>query len=156
MKKPDWNKLVPLGIDAERLRLRLFLMVGLGGALSIRFLYRYADAVRQLYTRRGNDRVLIPGAKVPAFGVLLQDCFNPMAFIGGAMLLGAVGLYLYHYQGSRSIYTMKRLPDRWELWRRCLTVPIVMCLWCIAVTLALTGLYYLAWRFLTPAVCLPL
>ena len=31
--------------------------------------------------------------------------------------------YVYHWKGSRSIYLMRRLPNPWELHRRCLTLP---------------------------------
>lgn len=47
----------------------------------------------------------------------------PIAMV--CMLALAVMHYAYHYSGSRSIYLMRRLPNRWELHRRCLTLPVL-------------------------------
>lgn len=33
--------------------------------------------------------------------------------------------YAYHYQDSKSIYVMRRLPDKWELHRRCAVLPLI-------------------------------
>ena len=67
----------------------------------------------------------------------------------------AVMFYFYHYEGSRSIYTMKRLPNPWELWRRCLAVPLCTIVLCAVLALLLLGIYYLVYLHCTPAGCLP-
>ena len=55
--------------------------------------------------------------------------------------------YAYHYQGSRSVYLMRRLPDHREFRRRCLALPLAA-LACFILLAAVTvllyfGLYYL-------------
>ena len=90
------------------------------------------------------------------FSELMNGVFLGMGIVALGYVLFSVIMYLYHYQGCRSIYTMKRLPDRWQLWRRCLTLPVVFLLLAAVSTLVLTGLYYLLWRFATPADALPL
>ena len=50
---------------------------------------------------------------------------------------------------------MKRLPNRWELWRRVLTLPLGAMAVCGLTVLALTGLYYSIYLLCTPAGCLP-
>ena len=68
--------------------------------------------------------------------------------LGGALwsfvILAVIALLLipvhagYWYQGSRSIYLMRRLPDRWELHRRCLAA------------LALLLVYFAIYCLVTP------
>ena len=71
------------------------------------------------------------------------------------LLLLPIFHYLWHGQGSKSIYLMRRLPRRSELWRRCLAGPAVL----LGLTLlagALTLLLCFAcYRSLTPAGHLP-
>ena len=71
------------------------------------------------------------------------------------MPAAALGLYLSHYQGGRSIYTMRRLPHRGELWRRCLAVPAATALTALAAAAVLTAVYFGIYLIFTPAVCLP-
>ena len=61
-----------------------------------------------------------------------------------ALLLPLVFLlwhYTYHYQGSRSVYLMRRLPDPREFRRRCLTLPLAA-LACFILLAAATVLLY--------------
>ena len=62
-----------------------------------------------------------------SYKLLLNSILNQNSYL--------VFHYLYHYQGSRSIYLMRRLPDRWELLRRCIALPL-----CGALAALLTGL----------------
>ncbi len=63
--------------------------------------------------------------------------------------------YDYHTQGAMAVYTMRRLPDRWEYHRRCWTQPILSAAAELALYAILILLCWLLWRFATPAVCLP-
>jgi len=59
--------------------------------------------------------------------------------------------YQYHHRVSKSIYTMKRLPNRWELHRRCWSLPL-----CCFAAVLLTGfllllVYYAVYLLVTPA-----
>ena len=81
------------------------------------------------------------------------------AFLGfflAITLALAFGLYHYafHHQGSKSIYLMRRLPNGFELHRRCWTVPVAAAL-IIAAAMVLTFLFYFAIYLLaTPEGCL--
>lgn len=156
MKKPiDWDRYAPLGLAGRRVRQWLCWLLTIGGVGSLQFLSRYAAARNQLYRYTGRKAVLIPNSKIEGFRTLLGGSFLPMAAVLPAILGIAVYLYLYHCQGSRSIYTMRRLPSRRELVRRCLALPGGALLAAAVLTAVLTGVYYLIWRFCTPAVCLP-
>ena len=68
-----------------------------------------------------------------------------------------VGLhYAHYYRGSKSIYLMRRLPDRTLLHRQCWTLPLLALGLTLLVLVLLPALYYLIYRYATPAQCLPL
>lgn len=69
--------------------------------------------------------VLRPGAVMEDFAQLLDWMLLGFAVTAVCMAALAVWHYASHFQGSRSIYTMRRLPQRWELARRCLTLPLL-------------------------------
>ena len=71
-------------------------------------------------------------------------------------LLSAVMLYSSYYQGSRSIYLMRRLPDgKRTLRRQVWSAPLRTAMLLIAAGMVLIGIFYLLWRFVTPEPCLP-
>lgn len=154
MKRIDWRRYLPLGIEWKRVRNRLLLALGAGTAVSLGFLDRYFSARRELYQWMGRERVLIEGAVMADFAGLLRGSFWGLAAAAACMPAVAAGFYLYHYQGGRSIYTMRRLPDRWELLRRCLTLPLLTAAACLALAAVLTLLYYGIYQFATPDACL--
>lgn len=82
-------------------------------------------------------------------------------FLFGVMMCGITLFrtgyyYTYHYQGSKMMYLMKRLPDKWEVHRRCWTLPLagtaLLCVW----MLVLRMLYFAIYMVCTPSQCLPL
>lgn len=66
---------------------------------------------------------------------------RPAFFAFPLLMLAGLALAGYNWacfrRGSRSIYLMRRLPDRWELARRCLTIPLVLILGAVVLTAAL-------------------
>ncbi|MFR8267820.1 MAG: hypothetical protein ACLVC5_09315, partial [Clostridia bacterium] len=62
--------------------------------------------------------------------------------------------YGYHFRGSKSIYTMRRLPSKHPLARRCLTVPVLGAAAAALSALLLICLYYLLYIAVTPEQCL--
>jgi len=100
-------------------------------------------------------RVLLPGTLVPPFPSLL---YGPLlCFLALALSLAGVAVYhfLCHYQGGRSIYRMRLLPQFGELWRRCLSAPALALLLGAALTAAVILLCALCYYHLTPAGHLP-
>ncbi len=152
--KLDWQRYVPLGIDAARLRSQLLLALGAGVAWSLRFLIVFSNARSALYQQVHGRRFLVEGRIMPDFAELLQGSFWGLALVAAAMIAVAAVLYFYHYQGSRSIYTMGRLPDRWDLWRRCLSMPVWTAAACLVAAGFLTLVYFSIYMLLTPQSCL--
>ena len=80
-----------------------------------------------------------------------------LGFAAAALLMAGLALWhlLYHYQGSRSIDLMRRLPRRSELPVRCLAVPVAGALGAGALAAILLGVYWMVYRLCTPAAALP-
>jgi len=62
---------------------------------------------------------------MPEFLTILGQGMVVFHILIPCMLAFTIYHYLYHRTGSKSVYLMRRLPDRWEYHRRCLTLPLV-------------------------------
>lgn len=151
----------PLGFPGQN-AFRLTLG-GLGAAFGLgflRFLSTYHAARGELYqTELVNNRVvrtLIEGSMITPFPTLL-DGVSLFLVLVALCLVGAIFLhYSWHWMGGRSIYRMRLLPHRRELWRRVLTIPLAGLAACVilwGLLLLLCALYY---RFATPEGHLPI
>jgi hypothetical protein len=79
-----------------------------------------------------------------------------MGFAAAALCMVPLSIYhyAYHYSGAKSIYVMRRIPDKFELHRRCLALPILGAL-AYAVMAALLILIYLGiYVAVTPEKCM--
>ena len=91
---------------------------------------------------------------MPDFVEILGKGLLGFLIVSTLMIAAAVMHYLYHFHESKSIYTMWRLPNRWELHRRCLTLPAVgLAISAVAAMLFLL-LFYAVYMNITPDVCL--
>ncbi|MFR5861843.1 MAG: hypothetical protein ACLUES_09325 [Flavonifractor plautii] len=159
MKNESW---FPLGIPWKQERFLLWtgLLLSAGAGLVL-FLCQYLPARRALYGYNGTMgpdvamvRVLLPGTLVP---LLPPALWAAALFSGAGPLPAGVAVYhfLCHYQGGRSIYRMRLLPQFGELWRRCLSTPALALLLGAALTAAVILLCALCYYHLTPAGHLP-
>ena len=150
MKKIDWSLLVPLGLEGRKIKNRLLLALGISVGWSLRAFFRVSTAVWDLYIWDGAERVLRTDVQMPWFSELAEGAF--VAFLLTALCMAPLALmfYLYHYQGSKSIYTMLRLPNRRELRRRCLAMPILCAAACLVLSAVLLLLYYKYYLLVTP------
>lgn len=98
---------------------------------------------------------VIPGAKMAPYLSLVEDSFSLFPLFWGFMLLEVIDCYLYHRKGAMSIYLMRRLPDKWELHRRCWGRPLIYTAGSIGLMGLILLFYYMIYLLLTPAVCLP-
>ena len=130
------------------------LVVGVFWSLTA-FCYQFYNARNRLYGWVNEKYVLVESRTIAPFPELLD---KSMAVLLLGMVLTiplACYHYAYYYLGSRSIYVMRRLPDRWELWRRCLTVPVLLAVLCLAAIELLTIFHFLMFLRFTPSPCLP-
>lgn len=149
---------IPVGKDWRSQRNRIMWGFALVIATTFQVLSSYINARRALYeyVNATGKWVLVESRTIVPYLWLVENTalVGLMIFLG-AMALMVVHNYLYHRQGSMSIYLMKRLPDRWELHRRCWTVPVTASLAAGALSAAMIGIFYIVYLTCTPAQCLP-
>lgn len=156
-EKMKWlENYTPLGIDAGK-QVGWWLAGVVAATLhSMLFLIRYFDRRADLYILKAGKRVLIDGAVMTDFGTLTEGVFLTFYLVSIVTLLVIIYHYFYHYQGSKMMYLMKRLPDKWELHRRCITLPVVGAVLMMVWMLVVHMLYYTIYILCTPSQCLPL
>lgn len=123
--KKDLSYYAPPGMELEQEK-KIF-VIGMVLSSLLGFLIygiEFFDCLEKLYWKNGAERCVIPGAVMPDFTVILGGSLMGFDIVFALMIAAAVMHYGYHKWESRSIYTMRRLPSRWELHRRCLTLPI--------------------------------
>ncbi len=154
MKKLDLSRYAPPGLNLKPGR-QVFITGAAASALgSLTFFARYFSARSTLYGYDGAVRVLLPDAVMPDFFPLLGNALYGFLILSLCMLGFIVYHYAYHRQGSRSIYLMRRLPNRFELHRRCLTLPLLAALLSLLFALLLILLCYAIYMLATPRECL--
>lgn len=157
-KRFDPAKWIPVGYDWDSLKTSLIWCHVLSALGTLMVLGRYVDDRGNLYAipPGQTEKVLIPGRTVAPYWTYWMD--GPLFLLRCVMVwlwIQVVRFYLSHFRESMSIYTMRRLPDRWELHRRCWTVPVITAVSLCMMTVALAGIYYLMYLGLTPEGCLP-
>ena len=156
MKKHNTFRLAPPGVNLNHERT----IFGLGGLAAILYAAavwfgHYGDARDELYQQLGRQKILIPGAQIAPFRDLLGTALAGFA-VAVIMMLGmVVWNYQSYRQGSMSIYLMRRLPDKNLIHRQCWTYPVLGMALYVLTALVLLGIFYLVYRFATPAECLP-
>ena len=123
----------------------------------ILFLCSYTADYGCLFRYWGSKRqTIMPGAIIPQFD---RYAIRTVYVIGGALLLTLAStalLYSSYYQGSRSIYLMRRLPDGRRILRRQIwSVPLRVMVLLLLLGVVMLAASWLVWRFVTPEQCLP-
>ena len=153
--KIDLSRHAPLGFRVQE-EVKGFLggCIGATAFSLIIFISKFEDELDKLYHKNGSNRTLIPGAIMPDFVEIFDRSYwGFLVMIVAAFALIGVH-YAYHYQESKSAYTMRRLPNRWELHRRCLTLPLLAVVAYLILAFVLLLIFYAAYMNLTPDVCL--
>ena len=155
-KRLDLDRFAPVGYD-WRQELKYF-AGGLIGAFlySLPFLYHLSNARSLLYRTSAltGQRVLREGMVMPDFAELIGKSLLAFPLVALMMVIFGVLHYAYHRRGSRSDYTMCRLPDRREMHRRCLIIPVCTVLICLIAGFAMLLVYYEIYMLATPPECL--
>lgn len=156
MKKLSINDIVPPGFD-YRQELRLWGWLCAGAVLySMGFVFSFMDAVSALYYTDPYTGVksLQSGAVMADFYELESGRLSILLMLAVLTLLLSAVHYACFFRGSKSIYLMRRLPQRRELARRCLALPLLMALAAAAAAGILLLIYYFVYITFTPRACL--
>ncbi len=128
--------------------------VFLAGGLVTHFIRNYQFHYAHLFVHVMGKPVLAPEAVMPDFALLHYPVTILLLFYALLALIQAGQYYASYYVGSKSIYLMRRLPDSWERWRRCPTMPALYFLafsFLVVITLLITFVFY---QQFTPEACL--
>ncbi|MEG2000241.1 MAG: hypothetical protein RR053_02440 [Evtepia sp.] len=152
--KTKVEKYFPVGIGY--LRESLWIVIGFLASVlySLTFFVKYKTQYDFLFAVVKGKRLLLPNVSMPDFKTILGDSLVGFVILIFCMLVLIYYHYRYHYEGSKSIYLMKRLPNRYELLRRCVTVPLVVLVVSFLTALLLLWLYFEFYLWTTPASCL--
>ena len=152
------SRLLPPNMDAAQVKGWIIALLTIVALLcAILFLGSYPEDYRNLFLDWGTKRQrFAPGMIIPRFD---RYAILTAYVIGGALVLtlaSAALLYSSYYQGSRSIYLMRRLPDGRSLRRRQIwSVPLRVMGLLLLLGVVMLAATWLVWRFVTPAQCLP-
>ena len=161
MKTFDPKRHLPVGWEWENTKTGLIWGHILSGLSLFSFLRRYSLALDSLYTQVWATsgtyiRKLDPTRTIAPFSELTRGTplFGLWIFLAVMPIL-VWRYYRFHTQDAMSVYTMRRLPDRWEYHRRCWTQPILSAMAELLLYALLTALCWLVWYFATPVPCRP-
>ncbi len=154
MKKPDLSRYAPLGINVRSEWQGYVAGLAVAIVYSMIYLLRYFNARENLYEWTLKGRELIEGAMMPDFAELMDGTLLVFLAIALTMMGLVIYHYIYHRLDTKSYYVMRRLPSRWELHRRCLTLPMIGLLICGAAALIMIAIYYWIYMGCTPEECL--
>ena len=120
---------------------------------SFSFWHRYFEKYAYLFFREG-DLLVLSGEMMNGFAMLYDGADLGFKFFAVWCVAFIIHYYTYYRQGSKSIYLMKRLPNRFEMHRRAVTVPIIMCVTFFIMSAVTTLIYFGLYLLITPNECL--
>ena len=156
------RKYFPPGYEGDKEIRAVVVWLAASVVYSFRFFFTYKDCYDLCVWKGGMtvDGVIIApqireGIMMPPFPEVLDNC---MLGFGVAMVLLIIYgnlHYAYYFQESRSILLVRRLPDKWFVWRTCVAGPVLVAIMNLLIMGLLLLVYYGVYWFVTPAQCLP-
>jgi len=149
-----FDKHLPPGMnpgDEQRfVKIGLVLSTLLGGL----DLIQYFTELSNLYRYREGKRWLDESMTMPDFAEIFVRFPIGFSILAVCMLGFVIYHYVYYYRGSKSIYLMRRLPNRFEIHRRAWTYPLCVILLCVVCVVVLFWLFFGLYLWITPNACL--
>ena len=162
MKRLDMSRYIPLGrTKSQMIEGGMFagVVAVLRAVVELMDNYIHArDALYEITPPVGMTtvhRVLIPGAVIRPFSSLIQSSLDFFPIFWFFMGLEVIACYLWHRKETMSIYLMRRLPNQWELHRRCWGRPLIYTAGSFLVMGLILAFYFLVYLVFTPRACLP-
>ncbi len=142
------SKYAPLGINLNILKLFLIAGIIISVLFSLSFITNYCGWKKSV----GNitDEDVIDASLRTDCSLLMDGCFAFFPVGIACSLAFSVYNYAYLYQGAKSIYTLKRLPQKGELIKRVFTLPVAAALIFLVSGILLLFIYYGIYMLFTP------
>ncbi|MBP3371679.1 MAG: hypothetical protein J6L88_04045 [Clostridia bacterium] len=153
-KRFDLTRHAPLGMNVNSQFTTYITLFVLATLYSFFYFNRFSNHLEWLYEWSRSAKVLIEGAVMPDFVELLEDALTWFWAAAGVCLLQIPFNYRHHYRETKSIYLMKRLPKKFELHRRCLTLPILGAGIMVLFSFVLLLLYFWYYMAKVPSQCM--
>ena len=121
----------------------------------VSFLVGFSSARQSLYIRLGNQ-LLLDETRVMSDFVNILGNYLIVYFIFAALILagGTIVHYAYYHRESKSIYLMRRLPNRLEVHRRSLLIPLLCAFIHVLSAFVMLLILYAIYMIFTPKACL--
>jgi len=154
--KKMFKRLAPPGVNLKTQRNLFITGIGLAGGYSLfSFTVLLLAELELLYMWRGGRRVLDTTKVMEDFSEIVCVGLYGFGILAILTLTIIITNYVSYYQGSRSIYTMRRLPNPLERHWRCIALPILAIFAYAVLVFLLIALYYGIYCLATPDVCQP-
>ncbi len=129
-------------------------LIGIVGSFG--WVIRYVNALQRVHKYNYATGEYYFDGSIPYFHELTSGMFYGFFAVAAVLLLRLLLHYTYHYQGSKSIYLMRRLPDKGLMHRKAITLPIAEAVLTLLIALLIFTIYVLIYRYATPSEALPL
>ena len=158
MKWEKRNEWFPPGYEYDR-EIRMIVVWLIASIVySLRYLTCYYGEYQDLFIYVNvsgvPQRILAEGRKIAPFRDILGYHLYGLVIAVIFLLVFAVLHYCYYFQDSRSIFLVRRLPDRWYVIRTCIVAPAVGILVSLLCMVSLWLIYYEVYMLMTPKECL--
>ena len=150
------NELVPVGTDGSKTKKTFLLLYSAAVVFSaVIYCINLFDSLALLYYNDVNgQRQLYENVYMEEFSVLRSGVFYVFLILLALLIACIIYNFLLHYQGSKSIFTMRRVPDKLELYRRCISLPLIFIVLILVSIAVLNFVYYFFYILVTPEKCL--
>lgn len=152
----NWaRRRLPPGLEPEgELKLMAGSLAVMALISAVGFSGRLESGIQALYRVLGQDRkVLWPEARMIPFYQLLPE--TAVFFAAAALAFGLwLGFWLYCRAGEPADYRLRLLPDRWELFRRTASLPLLYLALAALTAALMVLLHYLLYLARVPEKCL--
>ncbi len=147
-------KNLPPGMSPAEERRFVKIGLALSGGISLLDLIVYFNELYNLYHFRAGKLVLDVTREMTDFAEVFRRFPIGFSILAVCMLGFVIYHYAYYHRGSKSIYLMKRLPNRWEIHRRAWSYPLFVIGLCAICVFVLFWLFFGLYLWITPNACL--
>ncbi len=154
-KKFDLERYAPPGVNIKQ-QIDFFITGNIISLIaSLYFFVEYFNKYERMFEFDGTKRILIEGAKMPDFPLILDKFLIGCLITAICMMFYVVFYYGYYYQGgSKSIYLMKRLPKKTEIHKRAWSLPLLFAVLSLVIGFLMAVFYLCFYLLVTPKECL--